>query len=125
MSAARTWDIRLPWTAPPLSANDRLHYMAEARIKANIRDTTHSLARSLRPRITKPLDRVEVVLTYTPRDKRRRDRMNLAPTLKAAVDGLVLAGVVVDDDDEHMHDDIRIAPPDGDPRLVLHIRELP
>ena len=119
----RTWEIRLPWTKPPLSANDRLTYMAEARIKAEIRRTAAALALDVADP-SWPLDRVVITLVYTPRDKRRRDRMNLAPTLKAAVDGLVQAGLVDDDDDTHVLDMIRIAEPDGDPRLVLVVREV-
>lgn len=35
-------------------------------------------------------------------DKRRRDAHNLMPTLKALIDGYVDAGLLPDDDDEHL-----------------------
>jgi hypothetical protein len=44
--------------------------------------------------------------------------------MKALVDGIVDAGVVADDDTEHVTRTMPvILPPDGDPRLVLVIRE--
>jgi crossover junction endodeoxyribonuclease RusA len=38
-----------------------------------------------------------VTLIYAPRDKRRRDPLNLVASLKACEDGIVDAGVIPDD----------------------------
>ncbi len=48
------------------------------------------------------LHRPTVRLHFYPGDNRRRDRINLALVHKAVVDGLVDAGVVVDDDPDHL-----------------------
>jgi len=120
----REWVVRLPYTAVPLSLNSRDHWRERARKVAGIRaDTTLGmLAQSV-----SWLDcrKVDVTLTYVPRDKRRRDADNLVGTLKACCDGIVDAGVVVDDTPDLMvkHMPV-ILPPDGDPRLTLTIREI-
>ena len=123
MTAARTWEIRLPWTAPPLTLNGREHWRAKAEKVASVRAAVH-LAAGPGHRIP-AMERVEVTLTYYPRDKRRRDADNLVATLKACCDGIVDAGVVADDTPDLMVKHMPVvAPPDGDPRLVLTIREL-
>lgn len=132
----RTWEVRLPWTKPPVSANDRDHWRVKARKVADIRLASMllvigELAReadgpSWGDLRTPPPDRIAVGLTYVPRDKRRRDPDNLVvPLFKALVDGIVDAGVVPDDTPEYVirHMPV-ILPPDGDPRLVLVIREV-
>lgn len=126
----RTWEVRLPWTKPPLSANDRDHWRVKARKVADIRDVAcygviHTVVPDL---IAAPRDcqRIAVGLTYVPRDKRRRDPDNLVvPLFKALVDGIVDAGIVPDDTPEYVirHMPV-ILPPDGDPRLLLTIREV-
>ena len=126
--APRTWEIRLPWTAPPLSANGREHWRAKAAKTAMIRRTVAQMV-DLSELTPSPigfcLARVEVFLDYWPRDKRRRDADNLFPTLKAACDGLVTARVVTDDTPDLMTKHMpRIFAPDGDPRLVLTITEV-
>lgn len=79
---------------PPLTANQRLHHFAKARITRDLREATASLARHAG---IPPLGRCEVSLTWYVKDRRRRDADNIVPTLKAMCDGLVDAGVVVDD----------------------------
>jgi hypothetical protein len=76
-----------------------MHHHARARVVADVRHTAGWLARAARiPRA----DRVRVELRYTPRTRRTRDADNLVALLKPLVDGLVDAGVVADDDDEHV-----------------------
>lgn len=124
----REWTIRLPWPAPPASANDRDHWRVKARKVAEIREVSEREARTFGPHRPDlfPIRRIAVGLTYVPRDKRRRDPDNLVvPLFKALVDGIVDAGIVPDDTPEYV---IRtmpvIAEPDGDPRLLLVIREV-
>ena len=121
----RTWEIRLPWAKPPASANDRDHWRVKARKVADIREAAE---RGLLSTGTSWLDcqRIAVDLTYVPRDNRRRDPDNLVvPLFKALCDGIVDAGIVPDDTPAYMVRSMpQILPPDGDPRLILTIREV-
>lgn len=80
--------------SPPLTANDRLHWRKKAELTALVRDSVAWRARNEGIGVR---EHVVVQLHYAPQDRRRRDASNLMPTQKAAVDGLVLAGVVPDD----------------------------
>ncbi|MEU1432154.1 hypothetical protein ABZ412_34310 [Nocardia sp. NPDC005746] len=82
--------LELPWTAPPLSMNDRgrtpgARY-AHARRVAEVRGTVHRLAQAAQ--LPRGLDHVTVQLHYRPRDRRRRDTDNLTATAKPAYDAL-------------------------------------
>lgn len=88
-----SWMLRLPITAP-LSLNVHMHHMVRAKKVKELRDAVHVLARAAKiPACSK----IRVTLIYRPRDARRRDSLNLVPTLKACEDGLVDAKVVPDD----------------------------
>lgn len=89
--------IDLPWPLPPLTANQRMHWAHKAKVTREVRQTAAVLARK-----APKAEMVVVTLHYQPRDKRRRDRHNLWPTVKACVDGLVDAGIVPDDDADHL-----------------------
>lgn len=111
------WELVLPWTKPPMSLNDRMDRWTKARWTKTLRQTAWALAKQAK---IPPLGRCEVVLLYVPRERRRRDEDNLTATLKPLADGLVDAGVVVDDTPDYMRKDPRIADPDPkQPRLVL------
>lgn len=79
---------------PALTANQRMHWAAKARLVAAVRE---SFAWRVRADRVEPQSHVTVQLHYQPQDRRRRDPSNLMPTQKACVDGLVDAGVVPDD----------------------------
>ena len=88
------WDIQLPYRRPPLSLNDREHWAPRAAKTREVRRTTALLARQAGiPR----LETARVRLLWLVSDRRRRDRENITATLKPAIDGLVDAGVLVDD----------------------------
>ncbi len=87
--------LELPWTKPPMSMNDRMHWAQKAKLTKRIRSTARTLARA--GRLPTGLDHVTVALVYRPRDRRRRDTDNLMPILKALCDGLVDHGLVTDD----------------------------
>ena len=60
-----------------------------------------------------------------PGSRRRLDPANFYPSFKAAVDGLVDAGVLEDDDHTRViGPDMRIGPVMKGGRIVLHIQEL-
>lgn len=98
----RTWTLPLAFTKP-INLNDRPSISVGAmharrkEIKAWRKHATDLAVRAGIPR----LERFGAVLHYQPRDNRRRDTHNLARALKPLVDGLVDAGVCVDDDTEH------------------------
>lgn len=92
------WTVTLDGL-PPMTLNQRQHWAARARdVKAWRQRTAWECKAAQVPR----LDRCEVVLRGAPPTNRRRDRHNLVPSLKAAVDGLVDAGVIPDDTPEHL-----------------------
>ena len=92
-----SWILDLPITTP-LSMNDREHWAKKAK---RVREVRESVATQSRAEGIPQLRHPRVTLHYSPRDKRRRDVENLVPTSKAAVDGLVQAGVLEDDDARH------------------------
>lgn len=121
--AVSTYEIRLPWPAPPLSLNDRGDWKARYGKTRAVRKVAASFVRAAH---IAPASRIRVTLTYHPRDGRRRDEDNLVATLKPICDGIVDAGVVVDDDPAHMAKDMPVitTPDTKDPRLLLTIEVL-
>lgn len=117
------YELELPWTSPPLSLNDRRNWRAHARKVAEVREAAHLLALKHRLHIGGPSEHVEVTLHYTPRDRRIRDVENPVATLKACCDGLVSAGVVIDDDPTHMTKYMPVIhePSGSKPRLWLAV----
>lgn len=95
-----TFTIRLDYARPPLTANDRTHWRRKATITRSLRQLAGWQAKQHRiPEYPK----IRVSLVWVVRDRRRRDGgENIAPTLKPLIDGLVDAGVVVDDDQHHV-----------------------
>ena len=74
---------------------------------------------------TSPWQKVEVKAHFYFKDKRRRDPDNATGSLKAAYDGIVDAGLVEDDDYEHMQREPPIFSIDcKDPRVELTITRL-
>jgi crossover junction endodeoxyribonuclease RusA len=87
--------IDLPWSRPPLSLNDKgMHWAVKAR---KVREVREAAARLIRGARIGRHDRVQVRLHYQPATNRRADPANLLGTQKPCLDGLVDAGVIVDD----------------------------
>lgn len=103
------WSLHLPYPRPPLSLNDRMHWAQRNRISRQIKDDVQILARATR--VGTGLARVWVGLTWVPPDRRRRDTDNMAPTLKACIDGLTAYGLVPDDDSAHVRSMCTITAP--------------
>ncbi|MGW1679371.1 hypothetical protein [Saccharopolyspora sp. NPDC002376] len=99
MTASTTYRLALPYERPPLTANQRMHHHARARITKQVRGDAAKLARAEQ---VPALGRCTVRLVWTVTNRRRRDADNVVPTLKACADGLVDAGVVTDDVPELM-----------------------
>lgn len=94
----RVWEIPLPYDAPPLSLNQRLHWAKKSKITKELRMIARARARHI-----PDLPACAVELVWFVKDRRRRDTDNPVPTLKALCDGLVDAEVVPDDTPEYMH----------------------
>lgn len=92
-AAVTSWTLHLPMNRP-LSLNGREHWRVKADKTAQVRRAVIVLARVEQvPR----MQRASVVLHYVPRDRRRRDALNLVATLKACEDGIVDARCLPDD----------------------------
>lgn len=118
-----TVTITVPYDRPPLTANQRMHYMQRARLTKALRDGANlSIKAALTPeqRATWPLPWVRVQLVWNVTDRRRRDEDNIVPTLKPICDGLVDAGIVPDDTPEYMQKamPLIVLREKGDPNLV-------
>ncbi len=89
------WVLDIPAGVELLNANQRLSWPVRARYTRELRTAACVLARYHRvPR----MDRIRVVGVIHPPDRRRRDPHNWYMSLKACIDGIVDAGVIVDDD---------------------------
>jgi hypothetical protein len=115
-------EIDLPYPRPPLHANQRLHRMAVYRLTTELRADAHNLARH--HRLPKGLGQVGIVLYWQATVKRSRDNININPTLKPLVDGLVDYGLVPDDDSGHVTTGTVVEPVAPTARLWLRIVEL-
>jgi len=117
------WHLPIPLVddKPPLSANDRLHWAAKNRRVQDIKD---AIGWRVRQNKIPRMEHVTVQLMFQPQDRRRRDPSNLMPTQKAAVDGLVAAGVVVDDTPAYVEEKIpAVLDRDGGPRRMWLVVE--
>lgn len=92
------YEIELP-DQPYVSLNNRRDKRWDGPMIKAWRDTTRLCCMAAKvPALTMPTVR----LHYWPGDNRRRDRINLALVHKAALDGMIDAGVCKDDDPEHL-----------------------
>jgi len=91
--------IPLPWTRPPMLANDRRHWRAHAAIKAQTLTEARWAIRAAKPR---PIVGAEIVLWWRVPDLIRRDADSGEPTKKTVIDALVKEGVLPDDNWPHV-----------------------
>lgn len=118
--SSKIYTLDLPWPRPPLNHNDRYHRGWRARIVASIRRDVGWLAKAAKiPHV----ERVTVQLHYAPGKHIRTDAMNWTATSKPAIDGLVDAKIVDDDDGSHVYEktpEIHF-PPEPGPRCWLTV----
>jgi crossover junction endodeoxyribonuclease RusA len=118
----RAWTVELPAGMKLMNANHRIHWRRRVEYTKALRDAACVLAKAQR---IPTLDRAHIVCVYEPPTARRCDPTNWAPSAKAAVDGLVDAGVLEDDDAKHLDGpDMRLGQKTPGGRLVLHIVEV-
>lgn len=115
------FEIQLPsWPSPPLNLNHRHHWSTERKIARELREHAGWAAKAAK--VGGPYEHVTVVLHWQPGRIGVYDNDNPVPTLKHLADGLVDAGVVVDDSFEQMTKRVRIhVPVPRQPRLWLEI----
>lgn len=108
-----------------LNANHRLHWAVKHKLTRAWRQQTHWAAKSAHlPTFDGPVSITATI--HRDHNRGRWDVGNLAPTAKAAVDGLVDAGVLVDDSNRYVTGpDMRAGEPWADAALVLTIRRQP
>lgn len=122
-ATGRTVTVALP-RLPRLNSNQRLHWATKARRTRLIRDTAAWVATSLREA---PMERAEITAVIHPKTAARFDPHNLQPTVKAAIDGIVDAGLLPDDDAKRV---VSVAFVAGEktatgPRVDLVVTEVP
>ncbi|GAA3374672.1 hypothetical protein [Streptomyces racemochromogenes] len=129
----RHFTIALPPGLPLLNSNQRPHHTVKAKLTAAIRaaameacSENPDMRAALAAAGTGPvLQRAYILGVLNPPSRRRADPANWYPSFKAAVDGLVDAGVLEDDDHAHVvGPDMRIGPVVKGGRISLHLTEL-
>ena len=97
MTTSLTLEIPRAWL---LNANQRLNHWERARRTSDLRRYGFAVARHASARRSEPYQRqVRLIAWVSWPDRRRHDGHNVTPTLKPAIDGLVDAGMFVDDSD--------------------------
>lgn len=90
--------LELPFPGRGLSPNSRLHWRVKAAAVAGYREACGWIAKEAMQRLEAPLEPpVKADILYVLPDGRRRDPDNLLAMLKPAWDGMVDAGLLVDD----------------------------
>lgn len=104
MSEGEVWSSRTLRIsrANLLTANDKPHWGRKAALTKQLRRWGYLLGREGRGVARFHLTRARVVFEFAYPDRRRRDRHNLAPTVKAMMDGLIDAGLLPDDSDRYL-----------------------
>lgn len=104
MSRTLVWESRsIPLTRSKLlSANDKMHWAARSRLTKQLRQWGYLLGREGEGVARLGLRHARVEMEFAYPDRRRRDRSNLAPTVKALMDGLIDAGLLPDDADRFL-----------------------
>jgi hypothetical protein len=125
--------ITLPAGLDLLNSNQRLHHAPRGKLTATIRAAAHEavtedkrLMDALAAAKPGPLyERVHVLGILHPPKNDRRDPANWYPSFKAAVDGLVDAGLLEDDDHTRLlGPDMRLGAKVKGGQLVLVVRPL-
>lgn len=94
-----------------LNANQRYHWAKRSQKTRDLRAFGKHLAHDFTATYGPFRHQVRATVTLEFPDTRRRDPANWAPTAKALIDGMVTAGLLIDDDYKHLvGPDMRIRP---------------
>ena len=116
--------LELPPGTLLINANQNIHWRDRSKLVKALRQTAWAIAR--RDKLT-ALQRAHIAYVFHPATKsdRRRDSGNWSPSAKAAIDGLVDAGILPDDNHTRLlGPDPRIGDPVPRSQLVLWITDL-
>jgi hypothetical protein len=121
--APTRYTITLPTGMDLINANRPLHFRVKAARARAIREAAYVIARSQK---IPPMEHAHAFyLIHPTKLDRRRDPANWAPSAKAAVDGIVDAGVLRDDNSRLLlGPDPRLGSPRAMEQLVLVITDL-
>jgi len=118
----------ITWAKRPVSLNSerrgdgRSAQIARAHLTLEWKNQFAAAARKAQiPRF----DRVDVTVRCSMRRGRLQDPGNCYPSAKAAIDGLVAAGVIDDDTGTHLSSILFEAPTRGDDSFSLEVRDRP
>ena len=122
--ATSEYTLVIPWARPPLTSNDqrRASWHKVRAAKLEVESMIYWLCKQ--QKVPELAPSTISVVWFAP-NRRTRDNDALAPFLKAAKDGLVKAGVFVDDSSEWITDDhmaINTTQPTK-PRIEVRITE--
>ncbi|WP_020116773.1 hypothetical protein [Streptomyces canus] len=129
----RLFTLDLPPGLKLMSANQRIHHRVRADLTSRLRSAAHTACSEnehMRAALAAAtpdyvLERAYILGVLHPGSRRRIDPANFYPSFKAAVDGLVDAGVLEDDDHTRLvGPDMRIGPVVKGSQLTLVIQEL-
>lgn len=95
-----SYTLTIPAPTEWLSSNQRLHWARRAKLTRTWREA--ACWRAIGAKLPLGLARVSITATIHRTDNRRADAHNRLPTIKAAIDGVVDAGVLLDDSDKHI-----------------------
>lgn len=114
-----TYVVALPAGMKLLNANDRIHWRTRGRLTKALREAA---AKSARDAHIPPMEQIRIKAVLHPHDKRRRDPHNWYPSYKAAIDGIVDAGVISDDDGKHLISiEVVLGTPVRHTQIALHV----
>lgn len=130
---ARSYIVTLPIGLALINSNESQHPGRRARIVRALRAASaqaavdnqalHAAVQASAPGPV--LAHAHIIGVLHPHDRRKRDPANWYPSFKAAVDGIVDAGVLADDDSTRViGPDMRIGTPVRGSQIALHIREI-
>jgi len=87
---------------PVLHPNARIHWTERAKCMHKDKNTVYAASRAAGapPRPVKPYEKARVDIAMLVTTHTRRDRDNLMSSVKGVMDGLVMAGILVDDNIE-------------------------
>ena len=102
---------------PELNPNRKLHHMAKHHYIQQAQEEAMILAINAGIPL-KPFKKAHISVTFIAKDKRKRDLDNLFASIKATIDGIVYAGVLEDDDADHVSYTIQFERGEADNTII-------
>ena len=114
--------IRINNIPPTQNELRRMHYHQVASEK---KEWERIVSIIVREQKIQPVDQVKVTYEFCFKDKKRRDPDNYAASAKMLQDGLVKAGILPDDNFNHVHElTIKRGETNKHPHILIHLLEV-